>query len=106
MDLRSARAHLQVENTDKSSKICATCFCNLNEYLEKRKVCAAVNSKMKNTVSDGMDDVVVVEFPQEINTGQRAGNVCISLIDDESDAENDMTSSVQSDNTNSVDSAG
>lgn len=60
---------------------------------------------MKNTVSNGMDNSVAVEFSVRTNDGQQADNVCISLIDDESDTENDMSSAVEPHNTNLVDSA-
>lgn len=93
----SIRVHLQVEKTDKSTKICAKCCNDLIELVRKREICAAANSKMKNTVSNGMNDGIAVE----ISAGQQVADVCISLIDDENDAENEMTA-VQFSSTNSL----
>lgn len=92
--------HLQVERTDNSTKICASCFRNVNEYVRKREICAETNKLMKNSVPrDGEESSRVGVVDRPIRRALNDSPIeCISLTDDESDAENGETATADVEN--------
>lgn len=92
---------LQVEETDESTKICATCLDGLNEYAKTREIYAKTNRFMQNSQPNDIDETSVVERTIELDADDVISvidltlpdvpgdlSVCISLLDSDSEAEN------------------
>lgn len=86
--------HLQIEQTDASTKMCKICSLEIDGIISKRKMCAATNSLMKNKVPNGTVGTTVVdtlEVEVLVEAWATKGNVPAqgrSSVEQETNAEN------------------
>lgn len=92
----------QVEKSDKTTKICENCWCEIRHSIEFLDICAAANETQTTGSVSSTDAIDEFIERQDVSTNYKTSRssynrssvgiqpiICISLINDEMDSEND-----------------